>query len=95
MMFRFLVAVIVIYLIVRLMRIIRLSYKHSRQIHSGGVDTDRSGGHRTAGAGEDLVEDPQCKTYVPITSAFEWNENGHKIYFCSRACLEKYIAGRS
>lgn len=40
--------------------------------------------------GEELVEDPVCGTFVPISSATTLSESGRTVYFCSRECLEKY-----
>jgi len=45
---------------------------------------------RTAVAGEDLVEDPLCHTYVPIGDACRTQIDGKTIYFCSLKCLEQY-----
>jgi YHS domain-containing protein len=44
---------------------------------------------RTA-AGEDLVEDPICHTYVPIGDACRAQIDGKMVYFCSPKCLEQY-----
>ena len=37
--------------------------------------------------GEDMVFDPQCKSYVPIRDAIQEGEN----YFCSRECARLYL----
>mgnify|MGYP001443635504 CR=1 FL=1 len=39
---------------------------------------------------EDLVEDPYCHTYLPMSEAFAWEDRGQTLYFCSRDCLEAY-----
>jgi YHS domain-containing protein len=41
-------------------------------------------------AGEELVEDPECHTYVPISQAFVAEIDGKKLYFCSQKCLRQY-----
>lgn len=41
-------------------------------------------------AGEDLVEDPVCHTYVPIGDACRTEIDGKTVYFCSPKCLEQY-----
>jgi YHS domain-containing protein len=41
-------------------------------------------------AGEDLVEDPLCHTYVPVSNACQVSIEGKTLYFCSRKCLETY-----
>ena len=40
--------------------------------------------------GEDLVEDPVCHTYVPVSHAFRTVIDGKTVYFCSQKCLETY-----
>lgn len=45
---------------------------------------------RTAAAGEELVEDPFCHTYVPIGDACRMQIDGKTVYFCSPKCLEQY-----
>ncbi len=45
---------------------------------------------QTPDAGEELVEDPQCHAYVPVSQAVRAEIDGKKVYFCSRKCLEQY-----
>jgi len=40
--------------------------------------------------GEDLVEDPLCHTYVPVTHARRAEIDGKTVYFCSEKCLVQY-----
>jgi YHS domain-containing protein len=41
--------------------------------------------------GEDLVEDPFCHTYVPVSHACRIViDDGKTVYFCSQKCLETY-----
>jgi YHS domain-containing protein len=42
-------------------------------------------------AGEDLVEDPVCHTYIPLSTALKVNVDGKTVYFCSQKCLETYV----
>ncbi len=41
--------------------------------------------------GEDLVQDPFCKTYVPKSQAYIRDIEGKNTYFCSRECCDKYL----
>jgi YHS domain-containing protein len=41
-------------------------------------------------AGEELVEDPQCHAYVPISQAIRTEVDGKILFFCSQKCLEQY-----
>jgi len=44
----------------------------------------------TAALGEELVEDPYCHTYIPISQAHRKEIAGKDHYFCSKECSEKY-----
>jgi hypothetical protein len=44
-----------------------------------------------AGRGEEMVLDPQCRSYVPKSDALV--RGGQ--YFCSERCASLYLAGRS
>jgi YHS domain-containing protein len=44
--------------------------------------------------GEDLVEDPFCHTYVPVTHAHKVDIEGKTVYFCSEKCLKQYTLGK-
>ncbi len=45
--------------------------------------------------GEDLVQDPFCRTYVPKSQAYTKNIDGQQQYFCSSECCEKYLSGKN
>jgi YHS domain-containing protein len=52
--------------------------------------------HRTSEIkGEDLIEDPCCHTYVPLSQAHKALIDGQAVYFCSQKCFEKYRANNS
>lgn len=80
MIFRLAIGIIVIYLLYKL---IRMGFPDIRR---------KSGSERvqTPVAGEELVEDPLCHTYVPLSQAFRLESDGKTIYFCSKKCLEQY-----
>jgi len=42
--------------------------------------------------GEDLVKDPYCNTYVPLSDAYKVSLGGKTAYFCSEECFKKYKA---
>jgi uncharacterized protein len=50
---------------------------------------DRRGDERKI-KGEDLVEDPNCHTYVPVSDAFRATIDGKTLYFCSKECYRKF-----
>ncbi len=41
--------------------------------------------------GEDLVQDPFCKTYVPKSQAYTKEIDGKPYSFCGKDCFEKYL----
>ena len=42
------------------------------------------------GEGEEMVRDPQCGVYIPVTSALKRRKRGETVYFCSRECEDAY-----
>ena len=41
-------------------------------------------------ADKELVQDPQCHTYIPKDTAVKAQIRGQEHYFCSRECLEEF-----
>jgi YHS domain-containing protein len=41
-------------------------------------------------AGETMVEDPQCKTFLPESEAIKATINGREYFFCSKKCLKEF-----
>jgi len=39
---------------------------------------------------EDMVKDPCCGVYVPVSEAKSLTVNGKRLYFCSRECMDTY-----
>jgi YHS domain-containing protein len=42
------------------------------------------------GEGEEMVRDPQCGVYLPLSSALKRRIRGENVYFCSRECEVSY-----
>jgi YHS domain-containing protein len=40
--------------------------------------------------GEQMVEDPQCGTFLPLSDAVTARINGYEQHFCSKKCLKEY-----
>jgi YHS domain-containing protein len=87
---RFIIGMIAIYVIYRLSKRLLMSLGSKERIQTGA---NRPG--NVGRIGEELVEDPYCHTYVPITNAVEATENGKKIFFCSQDCMKAYLKARS
>jgi YHS domain-containing protein len=49
----------------------------------------------SAAQGEDLVEDPYCHIFVPMSQAYKASIDGQDVYFCSQKCFEKCISEQS
>jgi YHS domain-containing protein len=45
---------------------------------------------KTPVTGEELVEDPHCHAYVPVSQTVRTEIDGKTVYFCSQKCLEQY-----
>lgn len=40
---------------------------------------------------EDLVEDPYCRTYLPLSQAYRAEVDGKTVYFCSEKCCKAFL----
>jgi len=40
---------------------------------------------------EELVQDPNCQTYIPKRSAIKKKIAGNVLYFCKKECLKNYL----
>jgi YHS domain-containing protein len=82
MLIRFILFSVLFYL---LYRIIRYFYR----ARSTGIKTSQA--RATPATGEDLMEDPICHTYVPVSQSYKKEIAGKNYYFCSKECCERYI----
>ena len=82
---RFIIIVLVAYILYLFLK--RLFASRKRQEHRQQPLPQR----RTTG-GEDLVEDPLCHTYVPLSDAYKASANGKIYYFCSQKCVDEFRA---
>ena len=65
-------------------------------IMSPGIRGPNMAGHQVPAAqNEDLVEDPYCHIYVPMSQAHKAAVEGRDLFFCSEKCLEKYLSEQS
>jgi YHS domain-containing protein len=78
---RLLIIILLIYLLYKVVngvKLLKLGKKENLKYES------------TAAGGEDLIEDPVCHTYIPISQAYKKEISGKDYYFCSKKCSEKY-----
>jgi hypothetical protein len=59
-------------------------------------DEDTSSGHPDMGQQKEteLVKDPYCQTYVPVSSALQAKVGEENLFFCSKDCMNRYIQER-
>jgi YHS domain-containing protein len=77
------VILVVIYIVYRIVRMM------------GRAKVDKVKGYRVddkPSSGEDLVQDPFCRTYVPKSQAYLREIDGREQFFYSRECCEKYLS---
>lgn len=86
MILRVILALIILYVMYRVLK--RVFGVEARRV------SPLKGQERKDYAMEDLVEDPICHTYLPVSKATVWEEGGEKRYFCSDKCLQAYREGR-
>ena len=78
---RFLIFTILIYLLYKLFKVTRqLKLAKIKNYHFPS----------STASGEDLVEDPVCHTYIPLTQAYRKEISGNTQCFCSKRCCDKY-----
>lgn len=44
--------------------------------------------------GEEMVLDPVCNSYIPLSSALRVYDAGRTEYFCTDECRDKFLASR-
>lgn len=80
MILKLIIGIVVIYL---LFRLIRKGFPNV-----GGKSAPAN--IKSHAGGEELVEDPECHAYVPVSQALTREIDGKRAYFCSQKCLEQY-----
>jgi YHS domain-containing protein len=75
---RFIIYVVLVYVAYRVLKaVIRPKDRISRTENGGVID--------------EMVQDPQCKTYIPRRQAIEKTIDGKTFHFCSDACATKFL----
>jgi YHS domain-containing protein len=86
MLIRFVMFLVVLYLVYRIVKFLR-------QAKPVGMNNYKF--KSTPTVREDLVEDPVCHTYVPVSQAYKKEIAGNTYCFCSKECCEEYILKKS
>ncbi|MBW1915334.1 MAG: hypothetical protein JRI86_10420 [Deltaproteobacteria bacterium] len=79
MLFRFILIIVLIYIIGRLFRVVFGRRKHRYRGSNGEVV-------------DEMVQDPSCNVYVPRRGSIRRVVHGKELFFCSNECAEKYIS---
>ena len=74
---RLLIFAILAYLLYRIIRGVLGSSKEIGKGRSGGVI-------------DEMVQDPQCKTYIPRRESLRKVIQGQEYFFCSNECADKF-----
>ena len=85
-----------IFVVLFIFRLIRnaMTPAPTRQAPGGGSAGRRPGGAIERQGGQ-LVRDPQCGTYVPMSSSVQMPNGKDALYFCSTECRDAYRRARS
>ncbi len=86
MLIRLIIILVLIYLFYRVIRL----FHRQRPVGVGSQQIKKVKNMPTVG--EDLVEDPNCHTYVPVSQAYRKEIDGKNHYFCSKECCEAYVS---
>ena len=73
--------------------LIMLVYSAIRTVFRSAVKAYHADERRTQQIhGEEMVQDPQCRTYIIKSRAITRRINGKLVSFCSEDCAQKYEA---
>lgn len=64
-----------------------IAYRTVRAIFRPREEVSRG---QDKGVIDEMVQDPQCKTYVPKREAVKRTIAGETVFFCSQTCADKY-----
>lgn len=80
-------------ILIVLVLVVLLYYMLRGLLHPRREDRDTQGRHPDVGqaGGNELVKDPSCQTYISITTAFRARIGGKDLFFCSEACMNRYL----
>ncbi len=68
-----------------------LAYVAYRVLKAVIAPKDRISRSESGGAIDEMVQDPQCKMYIPRRQAIEKTMDGKSYHFCSDECATKFL----
>lgn len=89
-MFQFILLAAIIYILYRWLR------QGTPKPRGGGHPPSSAAGpfHRSPGPVEEMVQDPVCGTWVPLSQAVTLKRDRKTLFFCSPECRDKFQARR-
>lgn len=66
-----------------------LAYSFIQALFPSRQEREKRSKNRTQ-QGEQMVQDPECGTYLPLSDALSANIGGRQRYFCSRKCRSQF-----
>lgn len=79
-----------VFLAVRFLKNTIMSRTGIGSVHGPGPEKDAT----PEKEGEEMVLDPVCNSYIPLSSALSVDDNGATVYFCTSVCRDKFLASR-
>ncbi len=79
------------FLLLVIYQAVKIVIRSAISAYGEGDEPRRSSGRLP---GEDMVQDPQCRTYVLKDRAVKRRIGGMTAYFCSSDCADEYARGR-
>jgi YHS domain-containing protein len=76
--------------LIRLLVLGALGYVGYRVIKGVFGSSKRLDHSMNGGVIDEMVQDPQCKTYIPRREAQTRVINGQRYFFCGNACADKF-----
>jgi len=82
--------IVAVYLFIR--KLIRdvLSAGHGASSSTGASGGSRAGRRSHRDEGEEMVQDPNCNAFVPVSRSLTVNHEGQTLHFCSEDCAREY-----
>jgi YHS domain-containing protein len=85
-MIRLLLIIGIIYAVIKIRKVLKSLSESKKQNFPGMANTRID---------DVMIKDPFCEVYFPKREGHHLKYEGKDLYFCSSACREKFIAGRS
>jgi len=70
--------------------LVMLVYQALKVLFRSALNAARGGDREDRLPGAEMVQDPQCRTYIVKDRAVVRQINGERLHFCSAACADEY-----